>query len=208
MSYLAKKGQRVATYDPRWLLRAKQRLSAGLWGPTDWSSCRWDEKCGMGSGQPRIAILVSVLLWQHTSSQPPSTQTPTSSRRCPRNKALPADQHPRPRFQLPAGCRQPRTRPASSPGRHIRRARQRAPPTDRKLALCPADHPLHFIVLVLNGVRAASASSCAPRSCSLGGKHPSRSLSAHGEFAIGADRHHRLRRPTSQQHSGQYGLLW
>ena len=39
VSYVATKGGRVTTYDPRWLLRVNSRLSAHLWGPTDWSRC-------------------------------------------------------------------------------------------------------------------------------------------------------------------------
>ena len=145
MSYLATKGQQVATYDPRWLLRVKQRLPVGLCYPTDWSRCSCGkknatcERAGRETGDLDYYVFNMAMSLQQ-ASEPPYAPRNTSRASATTTRLCPADQHPRPRVfsHLPAAGNHALPSPASSPAAATYGARAgRAAPIDQKLALCP-----------------------------------------------------------------------
>ena len=149
VSYVATKAQRVATYDPGALQRVKQWLVVGLWGPTDWSRCRWGEgsvTCGRASrgiSDPDYYVFnMATRLPQ--AAEPPHAPRNTSRASATTTALHPADQHPRPRVSnyLPAAGGHRPPSPASSPAAATYGARAgRALLADREPRLSPTRSP-------------------------------------------------------------------
>ena len=149
VSYVTTKGQQVATYDPRWLLRVKQRLPVGLWGPTDWSRCscgNTNTTCGRAGRETGDLdyYVFNMAMSLQKATEPPHAPRNTSRASATTTALHPADQHPRPRVSnyLPAagGHRPPSTASSRAAATYGARA-GRAPLADREPRLSPTQPP-------------------------------------------------------------------